>query len=66
MSAAGINANGHHYVYNGRDFLWKHLEDGDTDCSFMSDEQFAEFVAAVTSPACSRRADKEQLMGGVL
>ncbi len=46
-TAAGINANGHHYVCRGGDFRWMHpleMLPGDIDCTFMSDEEFEQCV----------------------
>ncbi len=48
--AAGVNANGHHFVRRGAAFNWRHpleMREGDLDCTFMNDAEFEQAVREV-------------------
>lgn len=54
QEACGINANGHHFVRRGCVFEWMHpadMQEGDEDCSFMSDAEFDACVEAAHKEA---------------
>jgi hypothetical protein len=48
---SGMNADGYHFVRRGSTFIWVHpleMQDGDEDCSLMSDAEFEACVRKAT------------------